>query len=446
MAFALLQCNNFYVSCQRVFNPALNGKPVVVLSNNDGCVLARSAEAKHMGIAIGTPYSKVQQWIQTHDVAVLFSNYALYADMSQRVMDTLSELVPDIEMHSVDQAFFRLDGLTESNGLPLKSVDLYARHIAQRIKQWTGIPVSIGIASTKTLAKVANTLAKSSMRARGVFNLLHSPYLDTALIQTPVGKVWGIGQRSVRLLAKHDITTAYELRNATDAWIRQHIGMAGLRTASELRGIPCFPIATATTSKKGLAYSRSFGEPIRSLHTLKEATALLVARVAEKLRSQQSYASFLTVFICAHPSYTTAQHSEACHFNLPMPTHAVAELTQYALQGIERLFQEGCTYQKAGVNLAALTQASHQQAAPLNARNAEQPQSISEFTGTMSTCTGDNTLHTAAMGAKRARTWTATTNYLSPSYTTRWDDIPTLAEPIDTMPHYLTKLGTAQQT
>lgn len=444
MAFALVDCNNFYVSCQRVFNPALNGKPVIVLSNNDGCVVARSAEAKNIGIAMGAPYFKIRHCVQAHNVAVFSSNYALYADMSQRVMDTLSELAPDIEVYSVDEAFLRLDGLTDANGLPLKNLDTYARYMAQRIKQWTGIPVSIGIASTKTLAKIANTLAKTSIRAQGVLNLLHSPHLDTALIQTPVGKVWGIGRRAAQLLAKHDITTAYELRNAPDAWIRQHIGITGLRTASELRGIPCFPITTATANKKGLTYSRSFGEPIRSLAAFKEAIAFLVTRIAEKLRAQQSCTSFLTLFIRTHASHAAPQHSEACHMSLPVPTNATAELTRCALQGVERLFREGCAYQQAGINLTALTPANQQQTSLFSTQNTEQLHLLSEITDAVNAQMGRDTLHIATMGTKRSRTWMGKHNYPSPSYTTRWSDIPALAEPSRNVPHSLPQLGTAQ--
>lgn len=430
MVFALVDCNNFYVSCQRVFNPALNGKPVIVLSNNDGCVIARSAEAKELGIAMGVPYFTIRNCVQAHNVAVFSSNYALYADMSQRVMDTLAELSPDVEMYSVDEAFIRLDGLTDTSGLPLKNIEPYARHIAQRIKQWTGIPVSIGIASTKTLAKIANALAKTSVRAQGVLNLLHSPHLDTALIRTPVGKIWGIGRRTTHLLEQRDITTAYELRNTPDAWIRQHLGMTGLRTVSELRGIPCFPISTATASKKGLLYSRSFGEPIRSLPVLKEAVAFLVTRVAEKLRSQHSCASFLTLFIRTNVFHnTTNRHSEACHVHLPVPTNATADILHHALQGVERLFHDGCAYQQAGISLTALTPTTQRQMALFNAQNTEHLRTISELTDAINNSMGKDAIYHAAMGTQQSRPWAGKHDYPSPSYTTRWNDIPVLAEP-----------------
>lgn len=427
-AFALVDCNNFYVSCQRVFNPSLNGQPVIVLSNNDGCVVSRSAEARQLGIAMGVPYFKIRNFARQHGVRVFSSNYALYADMSQRVMETLAEFAPDVEVYSIDEAFLRIDHLYDREGVAIADLAAYGRRIRDRVRQWTGIPVSVGIAQTKTLAKLANTIAKQSPRADGVL-YLRQPFIDTALARTPVEEVWGIGRKHAQALSRHDITTAYELRNAPDALVRKHIGVAGLRITSELRGIACYPVDSASATKRGITCSRSFGAPVSSLTDIKEAVALYVSRAAEKLRSQQSCAGFMTVFIHTNRFRSdTPQHSDSCHIALPTPTSSTPVLLRYALQAIETMMREDCAYQKAGVMLTDIVPESAASVSLFDP-DATTSEAISALADAINQDMGSETVHFAAAGSRHLRPWSMRREWRSPSYTTRWKDIPQLSEP-----------------
>jgi DNA polymerase V len=290
-AFAIVDCNNFYVSCERVFNPKLVGKPVVVLSNNDGCVVARSNEAKALGIKMGVPVFQISRLMKTHNVQALSSNYALYADMSQRIMNTLSRFTPDVEIYSIDEAFLDLS--------QFKQYDLtdYGHKIRSTIKQWTGIPVSIGIAETKTLAKIANKIAKKSVKAEGVLNLTASPYLNRALEITDVGDVWGIGRSYSKFLNTYGIHNALQLLDADDKFIKKRMGITGIRLLNELRGIPCYALEQFPYPKKGISVSRTFKNSIESLDDLKEAVAAYASIGAEKLRKEHSVAGVIMVFL-----------------------------------------------------------------------------------------------------------------------------------------------------
>jgi DNA polymerase V len=274
--FALLDCNNFYVSCERLFQPGLLGKPVVVLSNNDGCVIARSDEAKALGIPMGLPAFKLTDLITEHSIEVYSSNYTLYGDLSARVMTTLTQWTPDVEVYSIDEAFLQF------SALPLDALTAYGHTIRATIQQWTGIPVSIGIAPTKTLAKLANRLAKRS--AQGVVALTVTAEIDATLACTRVEEIWGIGPGSTKRLKAHEITTALQLRNANDRWIRQYLGVVGQRIVWELRGISCLPLELCPPPKQSLMVSRSFGRPITALTEMREAVATYTTRAAEKLR------------------------------------------------------------------------------------------------------------------------------------------------------------------
>ncbi|MGA2141853.1 MAG: Y-family DNA polymerase, partial [Brevinematales bacterium] len=242
--FALVDCNNFYASCERVFSPSLLNKPVVILSNNDGCVVALSGEAKALGMHVGTPIFQVKQLVEEHGVEVLSSNYTLYGDMSRRVMEVIGRFSPEVEYYSIDEAFLRLDGLNiERTG--------YGREIRRTVKKWTGIPVSVGIARTMTLAKIANRLAKKTARYEGVLDLTDSPDVDSFLENVPAGDVWGIGLRNSEKLELAGISTALQLKRANDEWVRKNLGgVAGLRTVWELRGSSCISLETARPDKK----------------------------------------------------------------------------------------------------------------------------------------------------------------------------------------------------
>jgi DNA polymerase V len=343
---ALVDCNNFYVSCEGVFNPKLQGKPVIVLSNNDGCVVARSNEAKALGIKMGVPAFEIEGIIRKNNVEVFSSNYTLYADMSSRVMETLLTFTPDIEIYSIDEAFLNLAGFS-------CSLTEYGRKIQQTVKKWTGIPVTVGIGSTKTLTKIAKHIAKRSPKAKGVLDLTDSPYLDRALGQVPVEKVWGVGIKTTIKLKNAGIKTALDLRDADIIWIRNRFGVVGVRTVYELRGICCYPLENNPPANKTIMVSRMFGKPVETIEELKEAVASYASRAAEKLRQQGLAASFMTVFV------TTSRFIENKYFNsatteFPVPTNDSVELIRCALSCIDGLFRDGCSFKKSGLVLGGL--------------------------------------------------------------------------------------------
>src|SRR5215813_11351401 len=316
--FALIDCNNFYVSCERVFQPALCSKPVVVLSNNDGCVIARSEEAKALGIPMGIPAFKLADLRQEHPIEVFSSNYTLYGDLSARVMTTLAQWAPAVEVYSIDEAFLDLTGISTDD------LRIYGQTLRATIHQWTGIPVSIGIGPTKTLAKLANRLAKRSPQAQGVVILTSPLEIEATLAQTPIQDIWGIGPGYTRRLHAHEIRTAIQLRNMTDRWVRQELGIVGLRLVWELRGISCLPLEFCPPPKQSLMVSRSFGRPITTLIEMREAVATYMTRAAEKLRRHQVAAGVLTVFLMTNRFTDEPQYSNSVTMPLPVATQDTA--------------------------------------------------------------------------------------------------------------------------
>src|SRR4029434_8885584 len=333
--FALIDCNNFYVSCERLFQPMLHGKPVVVLSNNDGCVIARSDEAKALGIPMGLPAFKLADLIKEQAIAVYSSNYTLYGDLSARVMTTLTQWTPDVEVYSIDEAFLQF------SLVPPGALTAYGQSIRATIHQWTGIPVSIGIGPTKTLAKLANRLAKRSPEAQGVVTLTAPREIEATLAQTPIQDIWGIGPGYTRRLKIHYITTALQLRNMTDRWVRQELGIVGLRLVWELRGISCLPLELCPPPKQSLMVSRSFGRPITTLSEMREAVATYMTRAAEKLRRHHVAAGVLTIFLMTNRFTDEPQYSNSVTMPLPVGTQDTAELITYALRGVEQIFRVG---------------------------------------------------------------------------------------------------------
>lgn len=344
-AFAHIDCNNFYVSCERVFQPSLIGRPVVVLSNNDGCIVARSNEAKALGITMGAPLFRTQHLVAKYDVAVFSSNYALYGDMSHRVMQSLQEFTPEIEIYSIDEAFMRLqvndDSTARNEALKIK----------EKVRRWTGIPVSIGIAPTKTLSKIANRLAKKLHASQGVLDLTPLAEQSAALEQMPVGDVWGIGPAYAKLLKAAGITTARRLRNADRRWIRQRLTVVGARIVEELRGVSCLPLEICPSQKKSITCSRSFGMVTQSLEHLREAVAVYMTRAAEKLRRARLAAGVVTVFINTDRFSGEPQYANSMTFELACATDSTKELLEWSLKGLERIFRAGYKYRKAGVML-----------------------------------------------------------------------------------------------
>jgi DNA polymerase V len=345
---ALVDCNSFYCSCERVFDPTLVGRPVVVLSNNDGNIIARTSEAKALGIAMGAPAFQMRDLIKRHGVIVRSSNYELYGDMSARVMDCLSDFTDELETYSIDEAFLRV-----YVGAKGSFADL-GREIRGRILKHTGIPVSVGMAETKTLAKVANYHAKRSEKAAGVLSLVRSTYKDMALARLPVDEVWGVGPRYTEMLRRHGIETALDLRDAPDDWVRERMTVVGLRTVTELRGTPCIPLEITPPNKKLITVSRSFGAATASLDELRAAVAFYMARAAEKLRRQKLAAGAVTVFIETDRFKPGPQYSNSVTLNVAPKSDNTWELRELAFSGLARIYKPEYDYRRAGVTLGGL--------------------------------------------------------------------------------------------
>lgn len=411
--FAIVDCNNFYASCERVFNPKLNHRPVVVLSNNDGCVVARSNEAKALGIPMGIPEFQIRQLIKKHQIAVFSSNYTLYGDMSQRVMDTLGTLCPDLEIYSIDEAFLSLCGFQSRN------LADYGRLIRARVKQDTGIPVSVGIAPTKTLAKIAGGIAKKS--DSGVFDLTGADR-NSILAQTEVADIWGIGRAHTHFLHSHGIMNALQLSEASDQFIRKHMGVVGLRLVMELRGVSCLELEQCPSPKKGITCSRSFGRSIIKLHEMEEAVSSYTSRAAEKLRREKLSVSSLSVFLHTNQFKDAPQYSNALTFTLPAPTDSTPELIAAALEGIRRIWRDGFAYKKAGVMFLSLVPASQIQTSLFDTADRSRAKTLMATLDAINHRFGSGTLQYASSGI--AKEWKASFNHCSPAYTTRWDELP----------------------
>lgn len=347
--YGLIDCNNFYASCERVFNPSLNGKPVVVLSNNDGCVIARSNEAKALGIKMGIPAYQIKDLVSSHGVAVFSSNYTLYGDMSGRVMSMLAELSPEIEIYSIDEAFLNLDGIIDLNTIGRKMVD--------RVTRGTGIPVSLGVAPTKTLAKIANKLAKKYPAYDQLCIIDSEEKRIKALQLTEIGNVWGIGRRQAAKLQKEGIKTAYDFTRLSGSWVRKNMTVVGERTWKELQGISYIDMETAPPAKKQICTSRSFGKMLTDIDTISEAIASHASTCAKKLRNQQSYATSLMVFIHTNNfREDLPQYWRNIVMHLPVPTNDTQEIVHYALTGLKSVFLNGYQYKKAGVIITEITE------------------------------------------------------------------------------------------
>jgi DNA polymerase V len=345
--FALVDCNNFYASCEQVFEPKLRGLPLVVLSNNDGCIVARSAEAKALGIPMGAPLFKVQPTIRHHGVIVRSSNYALYGDLSQRVMSVLERFAPAIEIYSIDEAFLEVPNLPPDQRL------CWAQQLRQTVRQWLGIPIAIGIAPTKTLAKVANHFAKRMPDLEGVFDLSAESSTEAWLAQLPVADVWGIGRRLGVWCQDHGIDTALRLRDTAKERLRRKMGIVGVRLQQELRGMACLALDEVPEPKKETCVSRSFGSPVTDLRDLQEAIALYALRAGEKLRRQRQVTRVLTVFIRSSP-FREPFYGNAATVQLPVATQDSFVLVREARRLVESLYRPHYDYQKAGILLQAL--------------------------------------------------------------------------------------------
>ena len=411
--FALVDCNNFYASCERVFDPSVENRPVVVLSNNDGCIVARSNEAKALGIGMGTPYFKALPVLERHDVLVFSSNYTLYADMSSRVMETLSQFTPEMEVYSIDEAFLNLAGIPED-------LTEYGRTMRKTVKQWTGIPVSIGIAHTKTLAKIANRIAKKSPKANGTLDLTDSQWIEKALSQVEVDDIWGIGRKISRKLRKVGITTALQLRDTGTDWIQNTFSIEVVRTVRELRGQCCYQLEESPPPKKGITVSRSFGRNITDLEHLQEATAVYVARAAEKLRGQGLAAGVMTVFAM------TSRFIEKRYYNRHVTTFETAtddtqEMLNVSMAGIEKLYRSAYEYKKSGVMLMGLVPKDKVQGNLFDTKDRKRSGRLME---TLDVINKRNPagIHWAAEGIEQP--WRTKFERKSNKFTTDWSELP----------------------
>lgn len=416
--FGLCDCNNFYASCERVFNPALNGKPVVVLSNNDGCVIARSNEAKTLGIQMGDPFFQIRNLVEHNYVHAFSSNYVLYGNMSDRVMQTLSQFTPHVEVYSIDECFLDLGDFYD--------IDLfsYAWKIKRTVWRWTGVPVSLGVAPTKALAKVANKLAKKSKKANGVLVLTEPYHIKKALEATKVEDVWGIGSQYAKFLKKHNIHTAHDFSNASETWIRKHMTIVGVRLLKELRGESCLELEEVAPAKKGICTSRSFGTKLAEFSDVQEATASYAAKCAKKLRAQKSCAKLITVFIQTNKfSENDRQYYNSKTICMPVATSSDIELIHYANLALKAIYKPGFYYKKSGVIVTEIIPENQIQHDLLDTVDRDKHSRLMGVLDELTDRFGRSKVMVAAQGVNKS--WSLKSDYRSPYYTTRLCDVPT---------------------
>ena len=412
--YALVDCNNFFVSCERVFNPKLQRKPVVVLSGNDGCVVARSKEAKDLGIPMGAPAFEYAALFKKYGVHLFTGNFSLYLSLSERVMQTLKMFCPEMEVYSIDEAFFSLDGIPEEKLLT------FCKEVQYTILQWTGIPVSIGIAPTKTLTKVAISYAKEKL-SNGLF-LLRESNLDASLEKLPIEEIWGIGRRLAERLKAHQIYTAKQLRDADDAWIKKELTVVGLRLAWELRGIQCLTLDEIAEPKKSISTAKSFAYPIVSFNELESIIASYTASVAEKLRSQDSVASYLVVSLETNRFAPESYYSRQASYVLPEPTSYTPTLIRFAKMGLSALFKEGLSYKRAAVLLGNFSSKDIVQQDLLHRRSQkvlDKEQKVMELMDGINAIYGKKTVRLAIEKDRPVKN-----SSLSQSFMTCWNSLP----------------------
>ena len=410
---ALVDCNNFYASCERVFQPKLENKPIVVLSNNDGCVIARSNEAKSLGIKMGAPAFKMKSIFDHHNVHVFSSNFALYGDLSNRVMQILSNEAPGIEIYSIDEAFLDVKGITK----PFK----FSTELRKKVGQWTGIPVSIGIAPTKTLAKVANHIAKKHSK-EGVFFMKKPSTITQVLKDFSVNELWGIGRKYSEFLSQRGYQTAYDLVNANESWIKRNMTIHGLRMIKELKGISCLPLEYETQRKKNICTSRSFGMDVKKHSELEEAVASYASTCAMKLRKEKSLTSCILVFIKTNSFKDLNSQYNACQkVILDVPSNDSMEITKQALIALERIYKEGFSYKKAGVIVGDIVSEEFRQLSLFSNQDILKTKNIMSAMDHVNEKMGRNKVRLAAQGFDKK--WRLKQEKLSSCYTTRFGDI-----------------------
>ncbi|MBA9076967.1 Y-family DNA polymerase [Rufibacter quisquiliarum] len=416
--YALVDCNNFYASCERVFDPKLQDKPIVVLSNNDGCIISRSQEAKDLGIKMGEPYFQRKKWLAEQGVHVFSSNYALYGDMSRRVMEVLAMFTPELEVYSIDEAFLGLHGFERHHEL-----EALAREMQQRVRQWVGIPVCVGIGPTKTLAKAANNLAKKQRQQTGGVWLIDRQNREQALAQMPVRDVWGVGRQNAARLEMAGVDTALALSRCSVEWARRQLGgVVGVRLVKELSGEPCLAMMP-TQDKQNIACTRSFGKIITDLPQLQEAIAVYATQAAEKLRSQGSVAGAITVFAHTNRFRPVEQYFKERTLEFPVATDSTLELVQMAVAGIKQIFRPGIEYGKAGVVLTRLMPREGIQADLFVRSAALEHRGLMQALDKMNRLWGGNMVSVAATGQGQRQEWQMLSGLCSPRRTTHLQEV-----------------------
>lgn len=412
--FALVDCNAFFVSCERVFQPRLEGKPVIVLSSNDGCAIARSNEAKALGIRMGDPLFKIKDIVTKHKVHVFSANFSLYGDMSSRVMETLKILSPNLEVYSIDEAFLDLRLLKH------KDLFTYGCEIRQTVKQWTGIPVSVGMGPTKTLAKVANHLAKKDPAGCRVLTDLAE--VEAILKNFPLEDIWGVGRQWSKKLLHYNINTALDLANADHRGIRKVFNIVLARTALELRGTPCLSLEDISPPKKTMISSRSFGTPVTNPEHLREAVSMHTSLLAQKLRQQGSKTSLMSVYIRTNPFDRQGTYYSNSHLvSLITPSQDSAVLIKAGISALRKIYKPGLAYKKAGVSVLNLT--PERQCTPSLFKEWEEKDSskrkiLLKTMDRLNAHYGRGSVLFASEGVRRS--WRPKSGWRSPSYTQDW--------------------------
>lgn len=417
--FALIDCNNFYASCERVFNPSLNGKPVLILSNNDGCVIARSNEAKALGIPMGAPAFKFKEVIENGEVHVFSSNFALYGDMSNRVMTILGAFSPKMEIYSIDEAFL------DFSGFEMHDLEAIGREIRKRILQWTGIPVSVGFAHTKALAKVANRIAKKyTDRTGGVYTIDTEEQRIKALKWLKIEDVWGIGRQHARRLKEMNVLNAYQFTQLTDRWVRDMMTVVGLRLKLDLQGEPTLQLEDVR-DKKSIATTRSFDHNYKDLTLIKERVASFAVSCAEKLRRQHCCCQSVMVFLHTNGfREDQPQYSKNIVIKLPFATNSSIEIVKFAVMGLEQIFREGYGYKKAGVIVSDFSPEGNQQLTLFDSRNVKHIE-LMKAVDNINRSMGQQKVRLAAQ--EPGRVWKMKQERLSPRYTTNLNEIITVS-------------------
>ena len=414
--YALADCNNFYASCERIFNPSLKNKPIIVLSNNDGCVIARSNEAKKLNVKMGIPVFKIKHLIKRYNINVFSTNFTLYGDISKRVMTLLSTYTPHIEIYSIDEAFL------DFSYIPYTQYYQKAVGIRNTIKRSTGIPISIGIAPTKTLSKLANHIAKKNTQCNGVFII--SDVMIPTVKNIPINKIWGIGNKLSLKLNYINIFTIEDFINTSDYIIQKVSSINGVKIKKELQGIKCHSLKEVRQRKKSICTSRSFGEMVSSFNELSEAISMFSARCSEKLRFENGCAKTITIFIMSNRHRKDLkQYSNYIKINLPVATDSTNEIIKHALNALQKIYKSSYQYKKCGVVLSDIINKSEVQCDIFDNIDRHKQKSIMNAVDEINANMGADSIKYASQGIRK-QDWTLKRQKLSPSYTTQWNYLP----------------------